>query len=56
MNLEQKIEYYKRYYEESGLPDEIKTKDFFNDEFLDYLLKNKYGFIKINYIDLQYLN
>lgn len=55
MNLEQKIEYYKRYYEESGLPDEIKTKDFFNDEFLDYLLKNKYGFIKINYIDFEEL-
>ena len=55
MSLEQKIEYYERYYEENGLPDEMKAKDFFNDEFLDYLLKNKYGFIEINYIDFEEL-
>ena len=49
MNLEQKIEYYKRYYEDNGLPGGIKASDFFDEEFLDYLLEKQHSFIDIKF-------
>lgn len=52
MNLESKIEYYNIYYEINGLPDGFSPNDFFDLIFLDYLLSNEYGFIKICINDL----
>lgn len=55
MTLEQKIEYYKRYYEYNGLPGGIKASDFFDEEFLDYLLKKQHSFIDIKYNEFEEL-
>ena len=55
MNLEEKIKYYNCFYEENGLPLELETTDFFNEELLDYLKGKKYNIITIKYDDFNRL-
>lgn len=56
MNLEEKIKYYEDKYGKNGLPIEIGTLEFFDDEFLNYLLSiHTYNRIEINATDFNIL-